>query len=378
MGSNKRNARSRYAPKQFTLEQLEARQLMAGDTLAAGLSHHSPSTASGRFIPDVRAPFSGRSGDQSSTPTPVASALATPRTIDGTGNNLANPLLGSVGQQLARGADAEYSDGVSAPAGADRPSAREISNALSAQELETEASDRQLSAYIYVWGQFLDHDIDLTPTGTTEKLPIAVPADDELFDPNGTGTQTMSFSRSVYDLDTGLSADNPREQSNKIIAGIDGSMIYGSDAANAASLRTFQKGKLKTSAGALPPTDAAGNFLAGDERANENIELTSMHTLFLREHNSWAAKIARENPKLTDEQIFQRARAIVIAEIQSITYNEFLPALLGRGAVDRYQGYDATVDPSIANEFSTAAFRLHTLINDDVEFFGNEGRAVRD
>jgi hypothetical protein len=51
---------------------------------------------------------------------------------------------------------------------------------------------------------------------------------------------------------------------------------------------------------------------------------------------------------------------------------------LGQGALTAYRGYNSSVDPSIANEFSTAAFRLHTLINDDVEFFGNDGRAVRD
>ncbi len=47
-------------------------------------------------------------------------------------------------------------------------------------------------------------------------------------------------------------------------------------------------------------------------------------------------------------------------------------------ALTQYRGYNPSVDPSIANEFSTAAFRLHTLINDDVEFFGNDGRPVRD
>jgi hypothetical protein len=124
--------------------------------------------------------------------------------------------------------------------------------------------------------------------------------------------------------------------------------------------------------------DASGSFVAGDTRANENIELTSMQALFLREHNRIAAQLARENPTWTDEQLYQQARARVGAEIQVITYKEFLPALLGQGALTTYRGYNASVDPSIANEFSTAAFRLHTLINDDVEFFGNDGRAVRD
>jgi hypothetical protein len=83
------------------------------------------------------------------------------------------------------------------------------------------------------------------------------------------------------------------------------------------------------------------------------------------------------NPHWTDERLYQEARALIYAKIQVITYKEFLPALLGPAALDPYQGYDPTVDPSIANEFSTAAFRLHTMVNDDVKFFDNDGQPVR-
>src|SRR5262249_13263630 len=69
----------------------------------------------------------------------------------------------------------------------------------------------------------------------------------------------------------------------------------------------------------------------------------------------------------------------VIGEIQSITFNEFLPALLGPYAPGRYAGYKANVNPGIATEFSTAAFRIgHTLVGDDIEFLDNNGNAVRD
>lgn len=310
----------------------------------------------------------------------IPTTTSAPRSYDGTGNNLANPEWGSTNEVLLRVAEADYADGVSAPAGADRPSARKISNALVAQDPATEPNDRQLSAFIYVWGQFIDHDMDLTepPTADRAAFNIEVPLGDEFFDPAGTGSQMIRLSRSRFDATTGTGTDNPREQVNQITAWIDGSMVYGSDQATADSLRTFIGGKLRTSSGNLPPTDAAGNFQAGDVRANENIELTSMHAIFVREHNWWATQIALQNPRLSDETIYQRARAIVIAEIQAITYREFLPALLGRGAIDAYTGYDPTVDPSIANEFSTASFRMHSFINDDVEFFGNDGRAVRD
>jgi hypothetical protein len=145
-----------------------------------------------------------------------------------------------------------------------------------------------------------------------------------------------------------------------------------------------------TAVGDLPPLNTAGLpnandahrvsdnqlFLAGDVRSNENIELTSLHTLFIREHNRLASQIAAANPRLSDEEIYQRARERVIAEIQVITYKEWLPALLGSDAISRYRGYNSNVNPGIANEFSTAAFRLHTTINDDVEFFDNDGRPI--
>ena len=166
---------------------------------------------------------------------------------------------------------------------------------------------------------------------------------------------------------------------NTITAFLDGSMIYGSDAATATSLRAFQGGEMKTSAGNLLPTDSAGNYLAGDTRVNENPELTSLQTLFVREHNRIAAKIARDNPSWSDEQIYQAARARVIAEVQAITYNEWLPALLGPNGLQSYRGYNANVNPSIANEFATAGFRFgHSIVGSDIEFLDDNGNEIAD
>ena len=300
------------------------------------------------------------------------------RSHDGTGNNIANPELGSVGEQLVRIADAEYSDGISTPAGEDRPGAREISNAVATQN-ESIANERGTSAFLFAWGQFIDHDIDLTgPATTTEFFPIEVPTGDPFFDPDETGTQIIPLTRSVFDETTGTDADNPRQQINEITAWIDGSMVYGSNDVTAAALREFSGGRLLTSDGNLPPVDENGHFIVGDIRGNENVALTSMHTLFIREHNLWANRIAANDPTLDDEAIYQQARSIVIAEIQAITFNEFLPALLGTDAIDDFAGYDPTVDPGIANEFSTAAFRLHTIINEEIRFLDNDGQPIRE
>ena len=97
---------------------------------------------------------------------------------------------------------------------------------------------------IYAWGQFIDHDLDLTGNAT-QAFNIPVPTGDPSFDPNGTGTQIIPLNRSISDPATGTS--NPRQQVNTVTAWLDGSQIYGSDATTADKLRTHDGGLLKTS-----------------------------------------------------------------------------------------------------------------------------------
>ena len=328
-------------------------------------------------------------------PTPVLPA----ESIDGTGNNVAHPTWGSVGQDLLRLSPAAYGDGIASPSGADRPNARLVSNLLATSPAGGVTNDRDFTAFVYAWGQFLDHDLGLTDTATPrERLPIPVPTGDPSFDPSGTGAMAISMSRSNWDRSTGTSTDNPRQQINSITAFIDGSQVYGSDATRAAALREFAGGRLRTSDGNLLPFNTSGLtnandahvvtdsqlFLAGDVRANENPELVALQTLFVREHNRIAADAASNNPTWTDEQLYQHARRIVIAELQKITYQEFLPAILGTNtpaanALQSYHGYRADVNPGIATEFSTAAFRLgHSMLGEDIEFLDNDGNPVRD
>ena len=60
----------------------------------------------------------------------------------------------------------------------------------------------------------------------------------------------------------------------------------------------------------------------------------------------------------TDEQLFQAARRLVAAELQAITFREYLPALLGGTKhIPPYQGYNNSIDVGISNIMTTAAFR---------------------
>ena len=324
------------------------------------------------------------------------------RSIDGTGNNVANSTWGSAVTDLVRLAAAAYADGVSAPALASNLSARAISNILNnqadpnnpSQDIQT-VDQNSLSDFGYAFGQFIDHDLDLTLDGGAS-FPIAVAAGDPI------GPSALPFTRSQYDLSTGTSAANPRQQINDVTSYLDLSQIYGSSRAVADALRTFVGGLLKTSPGNMLPYDnttyftpaqiAALNmandaqavpesqlFAAGDRRANENLELTALETLFARNHDQIATQLQKEHPHWSDERLFQEARKINIAEYQSIIYNEWLPAVLGPHALPTYSGYKSNVKASIATEFSTVAFRFgHSLLSSNIERATNQGTDIAD
>lgn len=106
-----------------------------------------------------------------------------------------------------------------------------------------------------------------------------------------------------------------------------------------------------------------GCFLAGDVRANEQMALASMHILFVREHNRIAKELLKINPLWSGNKTYQEARKIVGAILQKITYEDFLPALLGRNPLPPYSGYKYWVDPGIINSFAAAVFRYgHSTI----------------
>ena len=297
------------------------------------------------------------------------------RAINGSGNSHLKPDRGAAGTHLMRLAGHAYADLISEPAGPSRPSAREISNEI-AQQTRVALNHARGTDYVWLWGQFLDHDIDLSPEmSPKEPFPIQVPAGDPHFDPAGTGTQVIGLDRTAYDPATGHTRNNPRRQMNMITSWIDASNVYGSSRSRADALRLHDgDGLLKTSAGNLLPFNTAGLanaggsapslFLAGDVRANEQVGLTAMHTLWVREHNRLAAEIRARKPRLSGDEIYERARAWVGGLMQSITYNEFLPVLLGRHSLPAYQGWNVQVDGSVAQEFSTAAYRFgHSMVS---------------
>ena len=294
------------------------------------------------------------------------------RPADGSGSNEQYEDWGASGQVLLRLADANYADGLGEMLGDDLPNAREVSNAVARQEGD-DPSSFGISDIFWAWGQFIDHDLDLTEAGTTEYAPIEVPAGDPDFDPDGNGDATIHFFR--VDPADGSGETTPRAYYNEITAFIDASMVYGSDEETAAALRGEGGLLLLDDDGFLIETE--DGLLAGDVRAGENVALTSLHTLFAREHNWWVEKLAERDPSLSDDELYQAARLRVEAEIQAITYTEYLPILLGAEAITAYEGYNSEVNPGISVEFSTAAYRFgHSLLSSEILRLEENGEAI--
>lgn len=114
-------------------------------------------------------------------------------------------------------------------------------------------------------------------------------------------------------------------------------------------------------------------LFSGDGRASEQPGLLMIHTMYMREHNRVMEGLQVVNPHWDHDKIFEQARKIVVAGLQHVTYNEFLPRLLGWNAVNLYglkllsQGYykdyNPSCNPSIFTEFAAAAFRIgHSLL----------------
>ncbi|KAK4036552.1 hypothetical protein OUZ56_028603 [Daphnia magna] len=337
------------------------------------------------------------------------------REYNGMCNNLDHPHWGATLSSYRRLLPADYADGISEPrisaTGKELPTARYVS-ALNHRDYGFH--DHAVTVYLPAWGQLMDHDMTLgaeskePETDAEPKCcdkapgqrhpacwPIEIPNDDPFY--SNFGRRCMEFVRSA----TGLSENcklGPRNTMNIITSTLDANFIYGSSKETADKLRRFQGGLLKSNsanhhlglkdllppklespdAGCVRPNRDSYCFLAGDSRANQQVMLIALHTIMMREHNRIAVELGYINPHWNDERIYQETRHIMAAIVQHITYNEFLPMVLGKDIMNRYglllskQGmgsfYDPAVDPTIPVSFFAAAYRFgHSLIPSTIE-----------
>jgi len=309
------------------------------------------------------------------------------RPFEGIGNNLSNPSWGMVGRHLRRKANAAYDDATELSLH-DNPNARTVSNVICKQTTSV-PSPSGLSNLWWGWAQFIDHALDKTSNQSGESaetlvVPVPSPTEDpeeDFFFPG----RTITITRSKY-----IEVDGVRQHPNELTSYMDACNVYGLDSNWAYNLRRVDgTGKLKTSMAdngedLLPyntfgfvmdtpfPVPQQSLFAAGDTRANENLVLLGIHTIFVREHNRLCDEIIKRRPEWSgnDELIFQHARRIIIGLQQHITFEEVLPKLLG--PLPSYAGYLSGVDTSIFTEFSTVGYRVgHTMLPELLQIGAN-------
>lgn len=313
------------------------------------------------------------------------------QSLNGINNNPFFPTIGSAGTRYLRIGSARYADGKSQMVTG--PDPRYVSNRIYNDTNVNVFSERGVTQWGTVWGQFVDHNIGhRDENGTTSNLPFNSTDPLESFI-NDLGY--IPFARSAAAPGTGVT--NARQHINTQTAYLDAEAVYGITDTRLDWLRNGSldgnpdnnSGTMMLPSNYLPRRDARGNpagaptmamdgrlladpnsaVVAGDVRANENVTLTGVQTLFAREHNRIVAALPSW---VSQEDKYQLARAVVIAEIQYITYNEFLPAM---GVIlPTYQGYNEFLDPSTAHEFATVGYRAHSFIHGNTDVDTNASR----
>ncbi|CAI2343224.1 unnamed protein product [Caenorhabditis sp. 36 PRJEB53466] len=312
------------------------------------------------------------------------------RTLDGTCNNMkGEPLRGASYRPYTRLLPTIYDNDVSEPVGSlftdARPSPREITRKLTSSQASVESPD--YNALIMQFGQFISHDMAKTTLVPSAKCNVcqnitsrcmAVPITFDDANSNFRQAQCIRVSRSSPICGSGNL--KPRQQLNENTGYIDASPIYGSSVHDSKKFRDGGSGFLKLpmfNGNSFLPFDQSKCrnraqcsviFTAGDSRVNLFVGLSAWHTIFTKEHNRLVTAFQRLNPHWDGERLYQEARKVIGAQVQAIVYREWLPKVLGASfatVVGDYRGYDSDVDSTVANEFTSAAFRFgHGMIQE--------------
>ncbi|KAF8771498.1 Peroxidase like protein [Argiope bruennichi] len=322
------------------------------------------------------------------------------RTMNGKCNNLRYPLWGAANQCFRRHLPAVYTgfdNFRKSVTGALLPEPRQLTLSIF-QNHHNSSEDVSLMYTIY--GQTIAHDISLanfeipqTPCCAPENVnhsvckTMLVPPSDPFY--AQFNVTCLSFTRTVA---CNACNTNKRQQNTQQTAAMDASIVYGPDDNIAYGLRTNDgTGKLLSNYTKIGELLPSGNnpqdtfcpmlkkykcFQAGDSRINQHAALTSMQTVYMREHNRIAEELKKLNPNWNDERLYQEARRINIAQLQNINFQEHLPHLLGHYYMSKFDlqvkngsggtRYNPEVQLGVWNEFSTAAFRIHSMIATDV------------
>ncbi|HEX3327306.1 MAG TPA: peroxidase family protein [Actinomycetota bacterium] len=318
----------------------------------------------------------------------------TARTLDGSFNDLNDPLMGSLGSRFGRNVPLRYTYTEPVDALLD-PNPRLVSRELLTRDLFEPATTLNLLAG--AWIQFEVHDWFSHGKNEADD-PWKVPVEDD--DPWPDHPMTISRTR----RDPSADPNGPATFVTDDTHWWDGSQIYGRDPALARALRSGEHGKLRIDELGLPPADlethidltgVAGNFWVG---------LALLHSLFMREHNTICDHLHARHPDFDDQQLYDKARLVNSALMAKIHTVDWTPAIIahptsvvalrtnwwgleGEELDKRYGRFSSSevlrgipgtatehygVPYALTEEF-VAVYRMHPLIPDEFSFRSLEG-----
>ena len=250
---------------------------------------------------------------------------------EGKWNDLVQPDMGSVGTAFARNIDTRRIKPEKPPRIYD-PSPRKVSLELMTRDRFKPATT--LNVLAAAWIQFENHNWFFHGRGEPEHT-MDVPVEDG----DDWHESPMRVRRTVgvpagQDSGDGGSDETSVNFGNTETHWWDGSQLYGVGFEKQKQLRTFEDGKLKIESNDRLPEDPEqpGVDLTG---FNENwwFGLSCLHSLFTKEHNAICDALKKENPRWTDQQLFEKAWLINSALMAKIHTVEWTPGIVNNTAL---------------------------------------------
>jgi hypothetical protein len=251
---------------------------------------------------------------------PLHRRYRTTRTLDGTYNDLDDPLMGSIGSRFGRNVPPV---GRVYPEPADRvlsPNPRTVSLELLTRDVFKPATTLNLLAA--AWIQFEVH--DWFSHGENEP---AKPWTIELSDDDPWRQHPMLIPRTRGDpsTDDGMARTFVTADTHWW----DGSQIYGNTVEFAEALRSHEHGKLKIDdSSGLPPEELESKLDLHGVAGNFWVGLALLHALFMCEHNAICDRLHGEYPSLDDDDLYEKARLVNAALMAKIHTLDWTPAII--------------------------------------------------
>ena len=242
----------------------------------------------------------------------------TSRMIDGTFNDLENPLMGSTGTRFGRNFPLKYTYPETEPRLL-TPNARTVSLDLHTREEFVPATT--LNVLAAAWLQFEVHDwFSHGPANPDDEWLI------DLAEGDAWPERPMRIRKTVKDATS--DPDGPQTWVTSDTHWWDGSQIYGRDKDFIDRTRAREGGKMRVDEDGMLPANLDEGADLSDVPGAHWIGLSVLHTLFTLEHNAICDRLKAEYPTWSDDQLYDRARMVNSALMAKIHTVDWTPAII--------------------------------------------------